>query len=218
MRCVAVMLQLLHSLRARMTTNPSRSAGGEPLHPADLELVRRARAGDSAAVGSLLTRLDCVPAMLRGRHRALGSPFDADELAEVSQEIYAALWTKLATYAGHASIDSWAYRFVVLELFKALDRRTRRRRIQSREPESLELHPERELEELIVDPAILHDALERLGPPGADIVRQHHFEKLRFEDIAALTSEPVSTIKARYYRAMERLKDALQPHLRRLFS
>jgi RNA polymerase sigma-70 factor, ECF subfamily len=182
-----------------MSSHASPAPGPDPAH--DVELVGRARAGDAEAVERLLDRLACVPAMLRERHRRLGSPLSAEDLAEVEQETYTALWSKLAGFEGRAALETWAYRFVVLELLKGLDRRARR--ASSGDDERLAL-------------VALHAALERVGPPGADVIRMRHFDQLSFDAIAARSGEPEPTVKARYYRAMKRLREALEPHLRRV--
>src|SRR5690242_10532522 len=104
-----------------MEKDVSMRLGWEPTH--DVELVRRARRGDSAAIEAVLQRLACVRAMLRACHRRHGSTLTPDDLAEVEQEVHAALWAKLDGFEGRAALETWAYRFVALELLKAFERR-----------------------------------------------------------------------------------------------
>jgi len=186
---------------------------GDPF-AADLDLVHRAIAGDGAAIGAVLERLACVPAMLRALHRRVGAPLRADELAEVDQNALAALWTKLGGYEGRATLESWTFRFVQLELHKALDRRRRRARVALLDGDDLAELCAREESSPAFDPLILHTAIAKLGPPTSDIVSERHFGELGFEEIALRRDESVSTIKARYYRGLERLKTLLEPHLR----
>lgn len=186
---------------------------GDP-YAADLDLVRRAIAGDGAATGAVLERLGCVPAILRSLHRRLGAPLRADELAEVDQNALAALWSKLAGFEGRATLESWAFRFVQLELHKALDRRRRRARLTLLDGDDLAELSAREEGAPAFDPTILHTAIAKLGPPTSDIVSERHFGELGFDEIARRRGESVSTIKARYYRGLERLKALLEPHLR----
>jgi RNA polymerase sigma-70 factor, ECF subfamily len=184
-------------------------------HAADLELVARARTGDPGAIADLTERLACVPAMLRDRHRRLGNPLTAEELAEVEQETLAALWDKLARFEGRASIETWAFRFVSFELHKGLDRRRRQRRFVSDGDSEILLRAQPEAAEPAIDPVTLHEELERVGPPGSDVIRMRHFEGLSFDEIAKSCGEPVNTVKARYYRGLERLRTLLGPILRR---
>jgi RNA polymerase sigma-70 factor (ECF subfamily) len=194
-----------------MEKDVSMRLGSEPTH--DVELVRKARRGDSAAIEAVLQRLACVRTMLRACHRRHGSTLPPDELAEVEQEVHAALWAKLDGFEGRAALETWAYRFVALELLKAFERRARRRRATA-DDARLASVPAHESEELSVDAAVLHEALDRVGGPSADVIRQRHFEALAFDEIAARSGEPESTIKARYYRGLKRLREVLVPYLR----
>lgn len=183
-------------------------------HASDLDLTRRALAGEPLAVELLCRRLACVPAILRDRHARYGSPLRPEELEEIEQETLVALWAKLPVYEGRASLETWAFRFTVLELLKCLARRDRRRNYLAEPDETLDATPDREDPEPTLEPERLHAGLERLGPPANDIIRMRHFEERSFEDIADAYGEPVNTIKARYYRGMERLKTLLEKHMR----
>lgn len=186
---------------------------GEVTHASDLDLVRRARAGEALAIELMCRRLGCIPAILRDRHARYGSPLRADELEEVEQETLTALWAKLAAYEGRASLETWAFRFTVLELLKCLARRDRRRNVSPDSEAELERAPEREEREPLLEPERVHAGLDRIGPPANDIIRMRHFEERSFEEIASAYGEPVNTIKARYYRGLERLREVLRPHL-----
>lgn len=173
----------------------------------DLHLVRRALGGDDRAISELTGRLACVPAMLRDRHRRYGSPLGRDELAEVEQDTLLAMWGKLPQFEGRASLETWVYRFTVHELLKAIVRKRRARILDGDVALQSQAAPEQE--EAAVDLAALDESLRRLGPPSSDVIKLRHFESLSFEEIASRTCEPTSTIKARYYRAMERLREIL---------
>lgn len=190
------------------------SAAAGPVHASDLDLVKRALAGEPLAVELVCRRLACVPAILRDRHARYGAPLRLEELEEVQQETLVALWAKLAVYEGRASLETWAFRFTVLELLKCLARRDRRRQFVADPEAELERAPQREDPEPLLEPERVHAGLERLGPPANDIIRMRHFEELSFEEIARAHGEPVNTIKARYYRGMERLRELLGRHLR----
>jgi RNA polymerase sigma-70 factor, ECF subfamily len=173
----------------------------------DLTLVRRALDGDSRAREELTERLACVPAMLRDRHRRYGAPLGNDELLEVEQDTLLAMWSKLGQYEGRASIETWAYRFTVHELLKAIVRKRRARRTEGET--ALLSHAAPEREEPSVDLVTLDESLRRLGASSSEVVKLRHFESLSFDEIASRTFEPTNTVKARYYRAMERLRELL---------
>jgi RNA polymerase sigma-70 factor (ECF subfamily) len=192
------------------------SSSDDAAHAADRELVRRAHDGDREAIDALIDRLACIPAILRDRHRRIGGPLTADELAEVEQETLAAVWSKLRTFEGRASLETWAFRFTVHELMKGVERMHRGRRRRAGDATEVDLQPAAMPEEPEIDPAAVQQALERLGPPASDVIRWRHYDELSFEDIARRTGEPESTVKARYYRGLERLRELLEPHRRRM--
>jgi RNA polymerase sigma-70 factor (ECF subfamily) len=179
----------------------------------DRVLVQRALRGESAAVEQLVERLACVPGMVRALHRRKGGPLRSDELEDVEQAVIAALWGKLAQFEGRARLETWIFRFTQLEVHKALDRRRRAR------AEDIDRHevPEARDEpaEPAVEPARLRDCIERVGPPASDILRMRHYEERTFDAIAAAMGESINTIKARYYRGLEKLRRLLEPHMGR---
>lgn len=81
----------------------------------DSELVERARAGDAAAFGELMTRH--VHAVYRTALAALGSAADADD---VTQESFVRAHRQLATFRGDASFRTWV---AAIAWRRALNRR-----------------------------------------------------------------------------------------------
>ncbi len=206
--------RLTSRVRKPRMGSTSRQDDADAGHAEDLELVRSAAARESKALEALIARLACLPAMLRALHRRMGAPLPADELAEVDQNTVAALWGKLAEYEGRASLETWAFRFAQLELLKALDRRRRNARLRLTDDAQLENLEHRGASSPALEPATVRDCIERLGSPTSEIVRLRHYDERSFEDIARLRAESISTVKARYYRGLERLKGLLAPHMR----
>ncbi len=184
-------------------------------HAADRLLVQRALLRDRLALDQLVERLACTPAMLRVLQRQLGVRLRPEELADIEQSILGALWGKLSTYEGRAALETWAFRFVQLELHKALDRRRRGARLALVDSDRLDATPCAEPDATQIESTTLWACVERLGSPTCEIVTQRHYDELSFEEIARRRGEAVSAVKARYYRGLERLKASLEPHLRR---
>ena len=82
---------------------------------ADLNLVRRAQAGDTDAFGELVERNR--KAVFRAAVAALGSTTDADDVA---QETFVMAYRKLASFRGEAAFRTW---LLAITWRKALDRR-----------------------------------------------------------------------------------------------
>ena len=94
-------------------------------HAQDLALVQRVLGADAAALEVLRQRLARLPAMVRHQDARLGRTLNETELEDVVRETVAALWSKLSTFEGRASLETWMYRFASLELLKAVQRKCR---------------------------------------------------------------------------------------------
>ena len=81
----------------------------------DLDLVRRAQAGDADAFGELVERNR--RAVFRAALAALGSPAEADDVA---QEAFVMAYRKLNSFRGDAAFRTW---LLAIAWRKALDRR-----------------------------------------------------------------------------------------------
>jgi RNA polymerase sigma-70 factor (ECF subfamily) len=179
-------------------------------HARDLEFTRRVLAREPAALEELNGRLACLPAMVRYQHQRLGGTLNAFELEDVVRETTLALWTKLPTFEGRSTLETWAFRFVMLEILKALQARARRASNLESPEERADHRNEEELEKLPYDAAELKSALETLSPEAALVIRMRHWDEHSFEKIAERTGLPLNTIKARYYRGLARLKEILE--------
>ena len=106
------------------------SAAAQPLqlrqdirHPSDLQLTRRALAGDADARFEFVHRLRCIPAILRSMQHS--TSFTQEELEEVTQRAMTAIWSKLDAFDGRAKLETWAYGFCAFELRKWRERERR---------------------------------------------------------------------------------------------
>ncbi|MBK7878662.1 MAG: sigma-70 family RNA polymerase sigma factor [Planctomycetes bacterium] len=174
-------------------------------HADDLLLAREALGGSAFARKRFAERMRCVPRYLCVLNGRMGRPFHDHELEDLAQETLIEIWRRLDSYAGLASMPTWAYRFCQQVLSSRLRSRQRR-------PPSLELRdadPIPAPSRTSLDHEHVHNALDRLRQRDADIIRLKHFEQLTFEEIAARLGMPSSTAKADYQRALERLRELL---------
>jgi RNA polymerase sigma-70 factor (ECF subfamily) len=81
----------------------------------DLDLVRRAQAGDSEAFGELVARNQ--RAVFRAALAAVGSATEADDVA---QEAFVTAYRKLSSFRGDAAFRTW---LLAITWRKAIDRR-----------------------------------------------------------------------------------------------
>jgi len=146
--------------------------------------------------------------MVRARDRKFGNTLTPHEVEEVVQETVLALWARLARYDGRSPLEAWAYGFVVRKHYKACERN---RRDQHEDVVLDDLQSTREdlnIEEW--ESNALHRAVQALDPPDPEIIHRRHFDGNGFEGIAAELDLPLSTVKTRYYRALNKLRERLR--------
>lgn len=182
----------------------------------DLDLVRRAQAGDTEAFGELVERNR--RAVFRAALAAVGSAAEADDVA---QEAFVTAYRKLGGFRGEAAFKTW---LLAITWRKAIDRRnsmTRWLRLtvsgpdygeqapdimnnapspdRSQEEELAAAELQRTLRRLIATlPKKLRDALLLAGSG-----------EYSYEQIAEMLEAPVGTVKWRVSEARRLLKQKL---------
>jgi RNA polymerase sigma-70 factor (ECF subfamily) len=179
------------------------------LHQQDLKIARKALAGSPRARQQFAERMVCVARILKVSNSRLGDPLDGEDLQDLIQETLATLWRRLPTYAGMAALETWAFRFCQFGIATFLRKRERQRAFSWAALETLE-------QPSPADYQHVHQALDRISPEGAQIVRLHHFEGRSFEQIGRDFGTPASTVKSHYHRAIARLRDLLTPDHREI--
>lgn len=184
-------------------------AGAEQAAAQDLALARRARHGDAEAKEALGARLDCVRDQLGVAHARLGRPLGEHDLADVTAEVLAALWSRLDRFDGRRPLEAWARGFCGVELVKFLERRRRRQQLE------YGLDPDRcgRSESAPDDGQALGAALARLDVRTLQVVQLKALEERTFEEIGAALAISPNTAKSLYYRALARLRSRLEAQL-----
>ena len=176
---------------------------------ADLRLVESVLAGDTRAADRLAERLACVWSILEARNRRHGGRLNAEDLANVAQDVLVALWERLDRFRGTCTLETWAYSFCELSLRNALRRASKQG--ASTPIEELRLTQARE-----ADPAAsqlyegLYDCLERLEPAARELVLRRCLEGASFTKISEALGVSPNTLKSRYLRAIELLRQCLR--------
>lgn len=92
---------------------------------------------------------------------------------------------------------TWLYRIMLNEIFRFLKKEA---------PVSLdEIEAEMGREDVYED-IDLRRALDRMTPEDKAVVELKYFEDMKFEEIAEVLGENVSTVKSRLYRSLKKLK------------
>jgi RNA polymerase sigma-70 factor (ECF subfamily) len=181
---------------------------------ADDVLVRRARAGDGAAFGTLVdTRIDrCY----RLAWSILSNDADA---ADATQDALLAAWRQLPRLRDAAAFDGWLNRIVANSALMA-----RRHRVRLREVSVAPIHPDDMPQEpepppdlrarTVFDDVVDNDAIgrgfDRLRPQDRMILVLHHVEERPVAEIARSLGIPVGTVKSRLHAARGALEKAME--------
>jgi len=177
-------------------------------HPEDRGLAERALAGQPDAVAQLAKRLGCAPRFLAVHNRRLGHPLEAEDLADATQETVTLVWSKLREYRGDASLETFVYAVSKGVFMNAVRRRGRLHATFSTlqtEPQPATHDDEPQEFEHV------YRSLAQLAPADQALVRAKCFDGLTFDEIAQRFGQGTNTLKTRYYRALRRLRDSLDP-------
>lgn len=175
----------------------------------DDALISRARAGDSAAMESLLTEV--TPSVERFvRRMCPGS--DADD---VLQETLISLVRNLDRFEGRAALTSWVFALTR----SACSRQRRGLKNQPHESDDVvasardeSADPEEQASEAQLSRA-LHEALDKLSPEHREVILLRDVEGLTAPEAAAALHLSVEALKSRLHRARAALRDELKPVL-----
>ncbi len=194
------------------------TAMGNVMH-ADLALVQKAQAQDRAAFNEIVLRY-------KGKvynyiRRMVPAPSDAEDL---TQETFVRAYLSIHSFQSKSSLNTWLFR-IATNLCIDFSRKTKN---TTRQTLSLTLYTEDEEKELDVpdskaDPqrmllnselgAVLEAALQELPDKLRSVFLLYDVEGLSYEEIAAIASCPLGTVKSRIYNARNILKTKLQPYL-----
>lgn len=170
----------------------------------DIDLLRRAAAGDEAAFHRLVDRH--AQPLYRLAYSLIGNATDAED---VLQETFVGAFRGLGGFEARASVKTWLTRILLTQAAKW--RRDRRRQpvgpMGNSQPAS-GAEPG-----AAVDPRIdVHAALEQLSPEHREILVLREFEHLGYEQIAQVLGVPRGTVESRLHRARHELREKLSAY------
>lgn len=165
-------------------------------------LVLRCQTGDETAFAELVGRY-------HGRLRyylrkMLGDAHQADDTL---QEVWLDAFRALPRLHDPGAFAAWLYRI-------ARDRASRVWRRGHRATEPLDastlVAPDSEADFAPEDAAVIHAALDRLTAEHREVLLLRFVEDMSYEQIAAVTSVPVGTVRSRLHHAKQALRRLLE--------
>lgn len=170
----------------------------------DAEVVRRVRAGDTAAFAVLVARYR--DRLGRYAVHMLGDPNDAEEAL---QDAFVRAYRSLARCREDGQFGAWLFGILVNRCRTAGRRAARRHRVFVRDQVSLEKAPTPETADRVEWADTVRWAMEQLAPPLREAFLLRHVEDMEYEEMARLTGAGVSALKMRVMRARDRLRTLL---------
>jgi len=177
----------------------------------DEELVASSVAGDRSAFDVLVLRWD---RKIQGAiYRLIGSEEDARDLC---QEAFLKAYRGLSAFKGEARFSSWLYQ-IALNLCRDRMRRRRGRTLVSLDALEADGHaPVLRDDTTALDLVLTRDPQHRvkaavlaLPEEQREVIVLKEYEGLTFRQIADVLDLPVSTVKTRLYRGLDKLKERL---------
>lgn len=199
--------------------SPARQTEQKPLHGrpqaysklSDVDLVSKARDGDSRALDVLVERY--APRVQRIAAQLMG---DLEEARDAAQESLVKVCTRLRQFRGEAQFATWLHRLVV----NTCRDRIARQRVRQTEPLALQEEvagEEGDLSRMAALTDMRRDVAEALARLSANqraaVVLRDAFG-FTYEEISRIARIPVGTAKCYVHRARARLRVALEESTR----
>lgn len=215
---------MTHALKAlaepEVVHAPEKAPESAPAPSEDLELVRRAKLGDSLAYEGLVRKYqERVYATI---YHMTANHEDANDLA---QETFIKAYTALKSFKGDSSFYTWVYRIAVNKTINFLKQRKNKSHMSlndldlnaENDPDMVALVSDRtprrdialtELQEK------LNGAMLKLSPVHRLVVTLHDVQGLSHEEIGKIMDCNVGTVRSRLFYARQQLQAYLSDYLR----
>ena len=176
----------------------------------DTQLVKASQQGDQDAFALLVRRHQ-----RRVFNLSLRMVQDYEDASEATQEAFVAAWQGLPSFRGEARFATWLYRIAYHCCLRQLERRKRERDLQAViEAEQIldGMHKEQRVEDILERRdrlAVVRAQMEQLPAKYRSVLVLRHLQEMSYEEMAAVLSMPVGTIKTHLFRARNLLKERL---------
>ena len=178
------------------------------------ETVRRAQAGDQAAIATLVAEQQRYVYSI-----AMSITRDPADAADLTQDALIRFIRAIGSYRGETKLSTWLYRLVVN---LGIDRMRRRGAPPIRlddEGVDVDVASDDPIDDVAAvaeraeEAQIVRAAVSKLPDAQRLALTLHYFEDQRYEDIAEVMGVPLNTVKSHIRRGKERLAVLLAPAL-----
>ena len=170
---------------------------------ADLELVVKAKDGDTQAFGELVNRHQQMVYNLA--YRFMRDPLLAEDVA---QDAFIKAFRLLAGFRGDCHFSTWMYRVTANVCLSEIERRKKRAEVELL-PAHEKQHSQPPLDQLDL-PEMMNQCVDKLPARYANIVTLYYLKEVPYEDIAKAMRIPIGTLKTWMHRARAQLRGILE--------
>ena len=177
---------------------------------AELGWIIASQGGDTVAFNRLV--MHWQQTIFNLSLRMLGTPEDA---ADATQETFLRAFRSVRRFRLESRFSTWLFRIASNQCLTRIRRSSRQRQTSWEELEAggqvgseVVLAEDDQEAELFREErrAQVHDALAGLPADQRMVVELRYFQEATFEEISSILDTPTSTVKSRFYVALERLK------------
>lgn len=180
------------------------SCAGQDGADADLELVVRAKEGDTEAFSTLVGRHQ--QRVYNLAYRFMRNPTLAEDAA---QEAFIKAYRLLGGFRGDCNFSTWMYRVTASVCLTELNRRKKRGEV-----ELLPVHEKRHDTSSQIDssdlPEMMHRCVKKLPSRYERIVTLYYLKEIPYEEIAHALEIPMGTLKTWMHRARTQLRGIME--------
>ena len=133
---------------------------------------------------------------------------DADDAADITQEVFIKVWQKRDQFKGDSAIFTWIYRIATNHCLEFLRKKKKRVFLRLTDYEDV-------LKQRLESPQyfdgdeyqrILHQAILTLPEKQRVVFQLKYFEELKYEDISKVVDTSVGALKASYHHAVKKIE------------
>ena len=133
---------------------------------------------------------------------------------ELTQDVFVSVYRNIGGFKGESKFSTWLYR-VTWNLCTDWLRRNRRPDRRTEAVDEADALPDKrvDLEGEVLEEeqrVAVRDALDRLDEKYRSVIVLHYYQKLSYDQIAAVLDMPAKTVETRLYRARKALRESLE--------